>query len=264
MKAIDINECHAILLDLAKELYRICAKHDIPCVMLGGTMLGAIRHKGFIPWDDDMDFGIPRKYFKHFISIAKKELNPNYCLRDRFNTSLIHLDVLKLEDARTIIEEKHKEMTTEKLGINIDVFPLDCGNGSHSFFSRNMLIFNMIRAVTFEYSKDADIPFPKKMIVKLVKFLKPISPDFLSSYVERNTKRYENDDFLNNYYGLYKYKEIVSKKIWGTPRLYQFEDTEFFGAENYDAYLTHFYKNYMELPPENKRHTHLKNVYWRE
>ena len=264
MRTIDINECHAILLDLAKELHRLCVSHNIPYVMIGGTMLGAIRHKGFIPWDDDMDFGIPRKYFKEFISIAEKELNPNYRLRNRYNSKLIHLDMLKLEDARTTIEEKHNELATEKIGINIDIFPLDYGNGSHSLFSRNTLIFNMIRMVTFEYSNDSNISYPKKIIVKLAKILKPVSPDFLSNYVEKNSKRHENGSFLTNYYGLYKFKEIVPKKLWGTPQPYKFEDAEFFGPECYDAYLCHFYKKYMELPPENKRHTHLERAYWNE
>ncbi len=264
MKTIDINECHAILLDLAKELHRLCVKHNIPCIMIGGTMLGAIRHKGFIPWDDDMDFGIPRKYLKKFISVAEKELNPIYRLKSRFNSNLIYLDVLKLEDSRTIIEEKHNELATGKIGINIDIFPLDYGNGSHSFFSRNSFIFNMIRLVTFEYSNDSNIPFPKNLLVRLAKILRLVSPDFLSNYVEKNNKRYDNGNFLTNYYGLYKFKEIVPKELWGTPRLYKFENTEFLGAENYDAYLTHFYKNYMELPPENKRHTHLENAYWKE
>lgn len=264
MKTIDINECHAILLDLAKELHRLCVKHDIPYVMLGGTMLGAIRHKGFIPWDDDMDFGIPRKYFKDFISIAEKELKPGCCIKSRFNSSLINLDVLKLENSRTVIEEKHNELATEKIGINIDIFPLDYGNGKSSYLSRNALIFNMVRIVSFEYSKDSSVPYPKRMLVKLAKILKPISPNFLSNYVEKNSKRYENGDFLTNYYGLYKFREIVPKKIWGTPCLYQFEDTEFYGVENYDAYLSHFYKSYMELPPENKRHSHLENAFWKD
>lgn len=263
MKTIDIEECHSILLELAKELHRICLTHNIPCVMLGGTMLGAIRHKGFIPWDDDMDFGIPREYYKTFINIAEQELKPQFRLKSRFNTSYIKLDVLKLEDTRTVIEEKDCDLATEKIGVNIDIFPLDNGNGSKWVFSRNWFIFNMVRLVTFEYPCASKFPFPKNLIVKIVKLFKPISQNFLASFVEKNNYKFSDGAYLCNYYGLYKFKEILPKEIWGTFQLYKFENTNFFGPEKYDLYLKQFYKNYMNLPPEDKRHTHLENAFWK-
>ena len=63
-KTISLPECHNILLNIAIDFHNTCAKHNIPYYMLGGTQLGAVRHKGFIPWDDDMDFGVPRMYFE--------------------------------------------------------------------------------------------------------------------------------------------------------------------------------------------------------
>src|SRR5574344_2038504 len=129
MEKIDIDECHQILLDVAKDFHKICVKNGIPYYMLGGTMLGAIRHKGFIPWDDDMDFGIPREYYKTFINIAEQELKPQFLLKSRFNTSYIKLDVLKLEDTRTVIEEKDCDLATEKIEVNIDGSTLFNGQG---------------------------------------------------------------------------------------------------------------------------------------
>ena len=73
MNQVDTNQCHKLLLKIAKEFDQICTKYDIPYYMLGGTMLGAIRHKGFIPWDDDMDFGVPRLYYNLLIQKLENE-----------------------------------------------------------------------------------------------------------------------------------------------------------------------------------------------
>ena len=78
MKRIGIDEIHARVLAIAKEFDKICTRHQIPYYMLGGTMLGAIRHKGFIPWDDDMDFGVPIAYYDQLEEILKEELPSNY------------------------------------------------------------------------------------------------------------------------------------------------------------------------------------------
>ena len=83
MRPIDIEEAHHILLDIAKAFTKVCDENNIPYYMLGGTMLGAVRHKGFIPWDDDMDFGVPREYYDLLINVLEKELPSPYrcCLK---------------------------------------------------------------------------------------------------------------------------------------------------------------------------------------
>lgn len=81
MKNIDIHENHSLLLNLAVAVADIAKKHNIPFFMVGGTMLGAIRHKGFIPWDDDMDFGVTYDHYFKFIDILRHELPERYrCL----------------------------------------------------------------------------------------------------------------------------------------------------------------------------------------
>ena len=73
-KIEDIKELQSILLDIAKEFHRICTMYEIPYYMVGGTQLGAVRHKGFIPWDDDMDFGVPRVYFEKLKVLLEESL----------------------------------------------------------------------------------------------------------------------------------------------------------------------------------------------
>ena len=77
-KIENVEELHKILLDIAKDFHQVCVDHNIPYYMLGGTMLGAVRHKGFIPWDDDMDFGVERKYLEKLEKIYAEKVNSPY------------------------------------------------------------------------------------------------------------------------------------------------------------------------------------------
>ena len=77
-KTISLPECHSILLNIATAFHNICVAHNIPYYMLGGPQLGAVRHRGMIPWDDDMDFGVPREYFEQLKQILSTELQSSY------------------------------------------------------------------------------------------------------------------------------------------------------------------------------------------
>ena len=148
MREITIEESHRLLLALAKEFHSVCERNEIPYFMLGGTMLGAVRHKGFIPWDDDMDFGIPREYFSFFIDSCKKDLPSSYKVLYYDNSDYAILGFVKLSDSRTVVEEVFAPITDEVLGVNIDVFPLDLTDiGMMSFgkkwskFRRKLLFY---------------------------------------------------------------------------------------------------------------------------
>ena len=97
LKKITLAECHKELLHIATAFDQICQKHHIPYYMLGGTILGAIRHNGFIPWDDDMDFGIPRPYFNQFIALAEQELPPKYKLITSKNSPALKKGFIKIQ-----------------------------------------------------------------------------------------------------------------------------------------------------------------------
>ena len=127
LRRIDMAECHQILLQIAACFDQLCNKHDIPYYMLGGTMLGAIRHQGFIPWDDDMDFGIPRPYFDTFIQYAERELPAAYEVLTRHNAPAIQKGLIKIQlKGSKLIEKVFGDNDTQFFnGIAIDVFPLD-------------------------------------------------------------------------------------------------------------------------------------------
>ena len=260
MKEItDINEVHNILLDIGNEFHRICVENNIPYYMIGGTMLGAIRHKGFIPWDDDMDFGVPREYFEKLKDVLKNKLPHYYQVHTLDNSDVLILDMIKIVDNRTRIIEIFKE-NIESNGINIDIFPLDIVATQKANYK---IIDIIIRLQEKRFLSIAPLKTSKRIIGYIIKVLffwlhKNTLTSFINNYLIDN-----EGDYVTNIYGAWRGKETFPKEIIGQPILYNFEDTNFFGVSNFDYYLKQLYGNYMQLPPEDKRHIHLSGAYWK-
>ncbi len=262
MKPITLDELHSILLDIAKEFHRICVEHNIPYYMLGGTMLGAVRHKGFIPWDDDMDFGVPREHFEQLKRVLEEELPSHYRVLTMDNSDALVENFIKIEDRRTVVYEKYKENVQDKFGVNIDVFPIDECNYRKGLFSKNYWISILVKVQIFRFLYAKNMPLIKKMIAYTIKgslfFLKERSIiNFIEKYLV--TK----GDCYNNYYGAWGSREIVPNSFFGKGKLYDFEDYQFYGLDNSSAYLTNLYGDYMKLPPKEKQRSHLMGVFWK-
>lgn len=267
MRLININELHSVLLGIGKEFHRICVNNNIPYYMIGGTMLGAIRHHGFIPWDDDMDFGVPREYFEKLIECCKEQCQKPYSIISNENSRYL-LGYFKLQDERTVIDDPiMKDYADQQVGINIDIFPLDTCSSDYSrlkWHDRRRIMFDHIGNGIF-------LRLPKRkwyygMINKLLRTLLPNGMKAKAIWIKIKNYLCElysrtGDDAMINLYGIYGKKELVKKEIWGTPKLYIFEDTQFYGPEDYDGFLSQIYRTYMELPPEDKRHVHVDSAY---
>lgn len=247
------------LLDMLKWFHEYCRKHRITYYAAGGTMIGAARHHGFIPWDDDIDVVVPREDYKRLIS---QFISPadGYYLETPYSGSDDYLySYAKLYDTETVMTEKTRHAC--KRGVYMDVFPLDgIGNSieeaEHNFQrvdKKNMFLMMRTCAVRKERS------WYKNLSIILARIIpdfavndKELSMDVdrLASEINRN-----NSVYVANLMGTYRSREITMREYYGTPALYQFEDTFIFGPEKYDEYLTHIYKNWRELPPEDERIT---------
>lgn len=241
---------HNRLLAMAKDFHQICVENNINYYMLGGTMLGAVRHKGFIPWDDDMDFGIPREDYERFISISNQVLPSYYELKFYKNANNSPIHYAKFIDNRTtLIEEEYTDYVE---GLYIDIFPLDgAGNGTFSDKLRMKRIIWLERLV-----KNKCSTMEKSGIRKIFKaYAKMRKLDNLHSSIEKliTAKKLENSALIANYLGAWFEKEIMPKEIMGIPKLYKFEDAEFYGSEDADSYLKNLYGDYMQLPPKDKQ-----------
>ena len=255
-------------LEKLKEFRCVCDKNDIKFFIIGGTLLGAIRHKGYIPWDDDIDIAMPRKDYEKLITLASKKTN---LLGDGRILNYKIDSKMRCYFTRVIAGEKERQQvefdTNSELGmVIVDILPLD-GTPDNSFL-RRLYYFRALFYRTLTAISNLDIKeikynrsIKEKIILKVAKKLKIykfINREKCYRKLDKIYSKYEWDKskMSGTMTGAYRTKEIVPSEYFGKGKMYKFEDTEFLGPELYDKYLTHMYGDYMKLPPEDKRKSH--------
>ncbi|WP_283678138.1 LicD family protein [Lentilactobacillus sp. Marseille-Q4993] len=253
------NKVQQIELNSFKKLSSILDANGIPYYAIGGTLLGAIRHQGFIPWDDDMDIALLRPdYEKLLVILPEILINDHYFLQTPFSDENYALSYAKLLDRNTYIEEKNNYNDAKK-GVFIDIFPID--NIPESQLRRQKQITEIKRLDSRLYLK-LRYNFIDNPIKKLYS---PLSSEQLDTALEfkhnreRAMKTYNNlkDHFaLKNLASQYDYeKELFTETELGTPLEVPFEDTTIKVPAEYSSVLTRLYGDYNELPPENQQNS---------
>ena len=256
-----MNDIQNVLYNMMKTIHRICVEHDICYYMIGGTMLGSVRHKGFIPWDDDIDIGMPREDFNKFLNLAIKAL-PEWMELEvpGERSGEYNFGFAKIADANTTLVEKYDTME-RTWGIFIDIFPLD-GLGNNK--AKSILRFMVARYRFLLLKLNQNLTHQGKNIADCVlrNGLRIYAKALGEKKLYRNLVRYagKNSFYKSNYVanlvGSASMKEFMELKYFGRPKKYKFESDEFFGVEDADSYLSNLYGNYKVLPPEEKRVPH--------
>lgn len=264
----NLDLLHQVDLDIVKEVVAICERHGFTYFMLGGTMLGAIRHKGFIPWDDDIDLGIPRKDYEAFLDIAQKELSPHLKIVNYRTDPEYHYYITRILDTETKVVEERIGNNDKYTHASIDIFPID-GTPNNDIM-RKIYFFRVLyhRALMSLCYKDSiDRKRKRSTAEKVLLWVMEKVP------VERMTTSYKQKEkidkllrkqkiqgakYIGNIMGAYRTREIVPAEFYGKGKMYPFEDIELRGMEMADEYLTWTYGDYMKLPPKDKRKTHFK------
>lgn len=261
MQKIGIDEVHKRLLGLAKELDKVCTNNSIPYYMAYGTMIGAVRHHGFIPWDDDMDFVVPIEHYQRLIDCLEKDLPFPYRCRTHKNSRAVIHCFAKIEDQSTIMDDVAMDIPLEeKLGVNIDIFPLNRYDRVDKRIKKVQMQMYLLGAA-FSDSKLHKGVF-RKCGKHFLRLLLGGTPKYLQNSIDKTSFSLINGGKQGSIFD-FADKEPVPCNWYGEGERYQFEDISLVGPKNYDGYLTHMYGDYMKLPPENQRVVHAENVYVR-
>lgn len=247
----DLSRLHAVQLDLLRQVDRICRKHGIAYMLFAGTALGAVRHHGFIPWDDDLDIIMLRPAYEAFLRAAACELNSEiYTLQSEFTEHWPMFFSKLRRNNTTYLEKYYPKDPMTNLGVYIDIFPCDTLSDHPvmrklQFAASKVVIAKSLDArgyLTDSRAKQAFIFVCRLLPGKL----------FHRLAVQRNhgKTRYVHTFFA----AASSYEKSVFPRSWlEQVEQIPFEDGVFPVSAQYDMLLRTLYGDYMQLPPEEER-----------
>ena len=266
MKEITYSELRKLQLEILQDVHCFCKNHDINYSLAYGTLLGAVRHGGFIPWDDDIDIAMLRDDYERFA----QEYNQNshkYHFYDCRNDNHIHIGFGKVADTRTMVIEGG---ATKNLGVSIDVFPIDdlCSSYKKSLiYYKTFTIPKLLLVLKCRNVSDVRKWWKKIIFIMAKFFLCGIPIHHILMSMIKHILKHTNPS--SNYVGLVlgsstKANNVVKRSLWSEFDEIMFEGKLFMTVKDYDTYLRNEYGHYMELPPEKDRipkHDFYK-MYW--
>lgn len=252
------------LVSTLKFFKAFCAENGITYYACGGTAIGALRHNGIIPWDDDIDVCMLRKDYEKMLSLRNKLIGTGYeILFHKWNNN-IPVPFAKFSDSNSTVYQNDYYSFIQ--GVFIDIFPLD-------YISNNLKEINSFKDTyiqTYDWYALGDYIINKKTLFSIfkksqcLKFLTKIIVSklmrfyFYQKFVEiENQATKQDGDYLMNYYTFYRTeKEIFPKEWFGEVKEVPFEDTTISVSKDVDKYLNQLFGDYMILPPKEQRESH--------
>lgn len=264
MRELDIEEVKKLSLEVLCEIHEICQKNNITYSLTGGTLLGAIRHKGFIPWDDDIDVTMPRPDYSKFLEYVREhETMFEFVSREVCGNKYPYL-CGKAYHKDTVLIENGVKNNSIPMGVYVDIFPVD-GVGNNKLFASLQCEFAQILnglRITSNWTVYQKSSRSNKMfgIIRYMcyRFSKIIGLSRIDYYLQKNISRY---DFKKSKYAArlganLRQSCIQPIKVYEKVTMAEFENKLFCVFEEYDQYLTKFFGDYMELPAQEKRVRH--------
>ncbi|MBD3107613.1 LicD family protein [Bacillus sp. AGMB 02131] len=262
-----LRELQLVELEILKDVVKICEENNLRYFLMGGTFLGAVRHKGFIPWDDDIDIAMPREDYENFFEIVDQKLHGDYIYKNfkKGNEKTIYFS--RVENINFEIED-NSAIKKRIRNAWIDIFPLDGmpNNRLVRFFHKIRLLY---LRVTLQYSQFSVIvnqnlpnrPLHENILIKIgkmINFERILDTEKCMNKLDIALKKYNyhNSKYVVNFMGAYKFKEMFLREIYDDTEKYEFETEQLIAPKNFNFVLSQMYGDYMTPPREDAKNKH--------
>ncbi len=262
---MDLNtELKRCEVEILEAFIKACAELKIGYYLMGGTMLGAIRHKGFIPWDDDIDVGMLRNDYDIFLEKGQLLLPSHMFLQTHKTDPEFPGAFAKIRNSNTTFIEASMRSRNINHGVWIDIFPLDYypddpKKGKLMRKKWNRYSYRIGQACFSKVSQASNSSIKKKIIRTCRGLIYNLMmPDVEETIQKRESliKKAKQSSWLANWSGAWGMKEVVPSEWYGSGTMREFEGIMCRVPTEYEKWLSQVYGNYMELPPVEKRVTH--------
>ena len=274
LKIMSLKDIQQVSLDILKDVHQFCVDNHICYTLFGGTMIGAIRHKGFIPWDDDIDIAMPRPDYERFLEIYQSKKGYRLFASGTKGNYLAFSRVCEME--HTLVVNSVFPWSNTPTGVWIDIFPLDGAEDDIDMAQCQFIQLRKMwkkcsyaRAAKAKLSSAKGLQKKTKLILKRLLFSFPWQNHdiLLRKYINmcQRIKWGESKHFGNLSYMRYGIKEYEDMEDFTTTILVDFEDSKFMVCNGYDRMMKCKYGDYMQLPPIDKQcsNHHLCYYYWK-
>ena len=257
----EIRKYQLAQLELMKMVDELCSKLNLTYYIIGGTLLGAVRHGGFIPWDPDIDIAMPRKDYEAIRKYFSENESDRYFYQ-HYSTEKNHLSphaLIKIKDSHVVVKSIYTPYRPRYDGIYLDVFPLDNAPVSQKLQERQTNRIQRLKKIIFFKAR---YTYPSNSWIKVLAkkcisaLLTPWSFYFLNKKMDKTMQKYngQSSEYLVSMASHYSYwKQLMPQAVYGKPERINFEGLSLLAPAQTHEYLTRIYKNYMELPPEEQR-----------